>query len=782
MDFELLKEALFKSDALRADDDIQQDVVERIQPLRAEGWPLDLNPRVREALVQARIHKPYRHQAEAIQRSLEGHDVVLESPTASGKTLAFTAPMLHALLEDYRAHALMIYPMKALAFDQRLQLRKICEPLGIESWPYDGDTDKEHKDAMRASPPQVLLTNPEYLNASFLGHADKWQHFLNNLRYVVIDEMHEYRGFFGSNMALLLRRFFLQLERLGTHPRVFLSTATCANPVEHAKNLTGRDVKLVQARNVLLPKRHFFFVKPEIPEHLYWQIFQLRIENAAIAILQAGLQALIFCPTKRFLEDAFRNCQAKVAELGFDYNQLSIFHADLKHETRQSIQQDIKDGETRVIFTTNALELGLDIGGLDGVVLAGFPSNIMSAWQQIGRAGRGWDRDAFVLFYAMNDPIDQFFVNNINAFLNRQFDHLVVDPKNDQLIENHLPALVQETNGEPIASDRQVLGNSFYDAYIKDGGKPIKGWRPQYYMNLRGSIGRSYKLKRENEEVGQISELRRFREAYTGAIFTFFGRKYRVRAHEEDAVILEAAEPNLRTDAGFYPALYRGQLIDGFAYGDLQVIHGKLNITQNFTGYKLIDERTEEVRESHPSSQALYQNNLHAVWFDVPEENGNPEGIGALENILRVGAMFVIPADRFDTSTWSTLKDGLTVYYYENYEGGIGVARKFFEVWPNVLTKGIEVAQNCPCRSGCQNCIEPAKTWNSSNTAIDKQAGLELAKHLLATEKGGPDLQMRNGRLVKIMQDNMSTVISVRVEEPCKEQAEAEHECDREKC
>ncbi len=750
MNFENLKAELYRSDALRADDEMQQKVVDRIKPEQTDRWPLELNFQVRESLLQAGIDKPYLHQAEAIQRSLEGSDVVLESPTASGKTLAFTAPMLHELLKDSSAHALMIYPMKALAFDQRLQLRKVCEPLKIESWPYDGDTDKEHKDAMRAAPPQILLTNPEYLNSSFLAYAEKWRGFLANLRYIVIDEMHEYRGFFGSNMALLLRRFFLQLERLGSSPRVFLSTATCANPVEHAKNLTGRDVELVQARDVLRPRRHFLFVNPVIPEHLYRPIFQLRIENAAMAILRAGLQALIFCPTKRFLEDAFRKCQSSAAELGLDANHLSIFHADLKHKTRQEIQQKIKERKTRVIFTTNALELGLDIGGLDGVVLAGFPSNIMSAWQQIGRAGRSWDRDAFVLFYAMNDPIDQFFANNVKSFLYRPFDHLVVDPKNNQLIENHLPALVQETAGKLQEVDKRVLGSAFYDACIQEGGKPIKNYRPQYYMNLRGSIGRSYMLKRGREEVGQISEFRRFREAYTGAIFTFFGRKYRVRAHEEDAVILDEAEPNLRTDAGFYTALYRNQFMDGYAYGDLHVIHGKLNITQNFTGYNLVDERSEEVRETRRSAEALYQNNLHAVWFDVPAENGNPEGIGALENILRVGAIFVIPADRFDTSTWSTLKDGLTVYYYENYEGGIGVARKFFEVWPTVLHKGIEVAENCPCRSGCQNCIEPAKSWNSSNTVIDKRAGIELAQYLLTVEKAGPDLQMRNGRFVRI--------------------------------
>ena len=267
---------------------------------------------------------------------------MLESPTASGKTLAFTAPMLHTLLEDPNAHALMIYPTKALAFDQRMQIRPLCESLGIESWPYDGDTDREHRGVMRESPPQILLTNPEYLNMSFLAWRDQWAGLLSKLKFVVIDEMHEYRGFFGSNMALLLRRFFLQLERLGASPRFFLSTATCANPEEHAMNLTGRHAKVISARNILRPQRHFLFVKPDIPDYRYWQILQLRIEQAALAILQEGMQALIFCPTKRFLEEAFRECQAKANERGFDPDLLSAFHADLNNRRRQEIQQKIK--------------------------------------------------------------------------------------------------------------------------------------------------------------------------------------------------------------------------------------------------------------------------------------------------------------------------------------------------------------------------------------------------------------------------------------------------------
>ena len=750
MRLEVLCARLREFDALRDDDIIQQGVVGRQRPESARGWPKELHSRVRVALAQSGVDRPYLHQAEAITRSIQGQDIVLESPTASGKTLAFTAPMLNALVQDFNAHALMIYPMKALAFDQRTQIRSLCESLHIESWHYDGDTDEEHKRVMRDNPPQILLTNPEYLNTSFLGWSDTWEKFLRRLKFIVIDEMHEYRGFFGSNMALLLRRFFLHLERLGARPTVFLSTATCANPREHARSLTGRDVEVISARDVLRPARHFLFINPQIPEHLYWQIFQRRIENAAMAILRAGLQALVFCPTKRFLEEVFRNCQRRAEELGLEPAAFSAFHADLKNETRHNIQSKIKDGETRVVFTTNALELGLDIGGLDGVVLAGFPSNIMSAWQQIGRAGRGWERDAFVLFYAMNDPIDRFFVSNIDAFLNRPFDHLVVDPNNEELIENHLPSLVAETGGTLYEGDFQTLGSAFYHAAKRSRGKPIKNYRPQFYVDLRGSIGSSYALKRGEQELGQVSEMRRFREAYIGAIFTFFGRKYRVHAHESDAVVLEDAEPHMKTDAGFYTVLHQNVIHDGLGYGDLEVFHGTLNFQMNFTGYKLVDERGGEVKQVVQSNASLYHNNLHAVWFNVPEDGGNAGGIGALENLLRVGAMFVIPADRFDTSTWSKTSDGCTVYYYENYKGGIGVAKKFYEVWPETLRKGIEIAEKCACRNGCQNCIEPPKSWSSSGAEINKGSGIALAKQLLGARAAGPDYKFRNGMMARL--------------------------------
>ena len=738
-------------DALRDNDTINQGELDRIQPAYADEWPVQLNPAVRAALVQTGISKPYQHQADAIAKALGGADVVLESPTASGKTLAFTAPMLHALKEHPGSHAMMIYPMKALAFDQREQIRQICQPLGIESWPYDGDTEEDAKGLLRQHPPRILLTNPEYLNMSFLGSREAWARqpegarFLRNLRYIVIDEMHEYRGFFGGNMALLLRRFFLYLKRIEANPQVFLSTATCANPQEHAKSLTGRDVEVVSARGVLRPKRHFIFVDPEIRDYKYWDILRLRVENAALAALTEGLQVLIFCPTKRFLEAAFAKCRQTALDRGLDPEELTAFHADLNPKRRQDIQQDIKAGKIRVVFTTNALEIGLDVGGLDGVILAGFPSSIMSAWQQIGRAGRGWDRDAFVLFYSMNDPIDRFFVGNMNAFLEKPFDELVVDPANEELIDNHLASLIEETGAKFLPADEEVLGSEFYAAATMNPVRVPMGSKPQHRLSLRGGIGQSFKVKRQNEELGQISAMRKFREAYVGARFPFFGHRYHVRSHEEQAIVLEDCEQYLRTEPGFFTVLSRSNFFEGLGYGDMSVYYGALDIVLNFTGYKLVDDRSGEVVATGGDANALFLKNLHSFWIDVPQSETAVDGIGAVEHMVRVGTMFVIPADRFDTSTYSRTGGELSAYCYENYRGGIGVAKKLFSVWQVALAKGAEIARNCKCSTGCQNCIEPAKSWNISNANIAKVKGLELAEELLDRARQGPDYRYYNG-------------------------------------
>ena len=246
-------------------------------------------------------------------------------------------------------------------------------------------------------------------------------------------------------------------------------------------------------------------------------------------------------------------------------------------------------------------------------------------------------------------------------------------------------------------------------------------------------------MKYKREEIGQISDMRRLREAYIGAVFTFLGKTYRVTAHEEKAVLLGDSEDYLRTTPKLFTYLSYNDLFQSLVYTDVVIYYGSLNLVTNFNGYRLIDERNDQVVGEGGHNEALNENNRHAFWICWNQQNSlTNEGVGALEHLIRVGSMFVIPADRFDTSTYLRLGDEPTAFYYENYSGGIGVAKKLFEVWPSALEKGIEVATNCRCRRGCQNCIEPAKSWNSSNAPIDKNSGVRLARALLRETDDNP--------------------------------------------
>lgn len=741
MNMKLLLERLRALEAIRSADRVANDTLDRIRPQMAEAWPSSVHPAVRRALGDFGLRKPFQHQVAAVEASLSGRDVVMESPTASGKTLGFLVPMFDVLLRQPDSHGLLIYPTKALAFDQRSKIQDFCDQLGegrrIESWPYDGDSDQDMRNAIRKRPPALLMTNPEYLNRSFLAYRDQWKPFLARLRFIVLDEVHEYRGFFGTGMALLLRRFLLQLNRLGASPRIFMATATCANPEEHATALTGRTMKLVQARDSLRPQREFIFVDPAIPDFRYRDIFRLRIELAALACLEAGAQVLIFCPSKRFLEEAFARTRKLAEEKSQDPNLFAPFHADLNPGIRRELQERIRTGEVRVIFATNALELGLDIGGLDGVILAGFPSNIMGAWQRIGRAGRSADHDAFVLFYAMNDPIDRFFASNLPAFLTKPYDELVVYPDNEEMIQRHLPSLREEASGSLRAAERSILGEAFHGAAERDRSLIPKGYKPQQGINLRGSFGRTFALKQGNRELGQISDERRFREVYLGAVFRFAGVRYEVTSHESDSVHLSDAQPNVRTDPSFFTTVRPTGVLDSTGLSDgTALFYGTLDIYTGFNGYRIVDEQSGEVKERVQASDGRSLRNLHGFWIQFASDGEDErQGIGGFEHLLRVGTSFVIPVDRFDTGTHAEAGSACIAYYFENYPGGIGVARKLWSEWQKALTEGIKIAENCRCSKGCLNCIEPPKSFISAN--IDKHAGIALARKALAATNGG---------------------------------------------
>ena len=747
-----VSEVLRAFDALRdhvdggQGDRVETRVVPRESPRFAPLSALDrVSPAIQRVVEARGVNALYEHQAAAVKCARTGADVVLEAPTASGKTLAFAIPMLERLLANPKSHALLLHPMKALSNDQKRQIdelaggltgqRKIC------CWPYDGDTEADYRSLLRKDPPAILLTNPEMLHLSFLWHADKHDAFLRGLCFIVIDEIHEYRGYFGSNVALLLRRFLEKLERIGNRPQLFLATATCANAKEHAERLTGRSCELVRAVGKMGPERHFAFINPHsIPDYQFYDIYRLRIARAGLACASLGLSTIVFCPSRKFAEDVCVVARRDADAHGVDPVKIVPYKSGLLAEKRREIEEGLRSGKYQVVFCTNALELGIDIGRLDICVLAGFPDNAMSAWQRIGRTGRSLQKEAYVLFYAMNDAFDQFYADNIDAFLQKPLDEIVLSIENEELMKRHVPYLLRETAWDLPESCQTRLGRSFYECarQVVADQKPSHQVPNYKQLDVRGSSGQILKLVHDGKEIGTISDVQRFREAYIGAVYSHCGKPYRIVGYTADEIQLQETEHYYRTEPTFWTQVPPGEVLKGRRYGEhLAAYCGKITVFENFAGYKLIDSSNDEVLEdiSRPDAR---RDNPHAFWVSVEDTNALEmasvdQGVRALEHLLRVGAGFVIPCDRHDISTTT---QGSIVYVYENVTGGIGIAEKAFEVWQDILKEGMNIAKKCACLEGCPRCICPPRRRGADQ--LSKQAGLQLADRLLHFARSGP--------------------------------------------
>ena len=598
------------------------------------------------------------------------------------------------------------------------------------------------------------------LHNSFLGHADIWSEFYRGLTWVVVDEMHEYRGYFGSNVAMILRRFSHHLASRGVRPQFFLSSATCANAREHAENLTGRPFVEVNASNGMRPRREFTFVRPDIPDYQYWEILQLRVVKAGLACLSRGKSVLAFCPTRKFAEACHLSAMRELEKLGEERRQgieadaIRVFRAGLSVDERHAVQEGLKRGTVRLAFTTNALEMGIDIGGLDGIIMAGFPDSMMSAWQRIGRAGRSWDANAFVLYYSRNNPLDQFYAENLGGFLRKPLDDLVVNPENEDLIEKHLPSLLFET---PDAADSDgCLGSAMSEAAqkkLRRGARAVASgrWRPHPSLNIRGTGSGTFVLKEGKKEIGTLSGQQQFREAYERAIYLHGGRTYRVREISSTGsggeILLEPVDSGLRTNATTSTFVTERDIYDGRRWtaggSEVSAFYGKMLISESMNAIEEVNARTGDVvdRWVPQFNTAKQFDNAHAFW--VQEETGSDlakEGVSAFQQLLRVGALFSIPLDAHDIYPHAVAREQ-KAYIIESYPGGIGIAKKMLERWRSVLEVGIRVAESCKCPRGCPNCIVPPR----SRDDVNKIAGIRFARAVLESTSHRADFEYRNG-------------------------------------
>jgi DEAD/DEAH box helicase domain-containing protein len=702
----------------------------------------------------------YRHQVDAIQAVRDGGNVVLSTPTASGKTLGFNLPVFERLAADPQATALYVYPMKALANDQLATLRALEQATGLRfgAAAYDGDTPQSARARIR-NRSRLVVTNPYGLH-HYLSHHRLWARFFSNLAVVVIDEAHWYRGVFGSNVAFVLRRLRRVLDHYGADPQVMLASGTIANPAEHSERLVGKSCQVIAADGAAHGPKHF----------LVWDTARLpgRSAHRQVADLLA-LYAKHDCQTICFtVSRQTAELTARWAAEQAPGRRIVPYRAGYRAEDRRRIEQALKDGTVDGVASTNALELGIDIGGLDAAILASYPGTMMSTWQQAGRAGRG-AATALVTLVAFEGPLDQYLARHPQELLTKPHEHAVVDLDNPYVLNGHVLCAAAEL---PITDrDEAFFGPKLPDAlaHWEQTGRLAgtsagwihhgQGWPvgdvsldaiDAGRVEVRCSDGNGDASRSGRGRLLEVlSERRAYACAHPGAILYHQGNSYRILsldvahgvATARQVATEEYTEP-INQPSLTVTAERRQRPLGGSRHGAGGTLFvGTVDVTDQFIGYRR--KHYDRVVQTCDLELPPVEFATVAVWCAVSSRIRDAVrgagrdwlgGLHAAEHaMIHLLPLFAM-CDKRDVGGTSTaahpdVGGGAVIFIYDGYPGGIGIAEKAFEVFEQLASATFEMVRDCDCEDGCPSCVYDRQCGND-NQFMDKQAALLLLDRL----------------------------------------------------
>jgi DEAD/DEAH box helicase domain-containing protein len=702
------------------------------------------------ALADQGVEKLYSHQARAIDAAIAGDDVLAVTPTASGKTLVFAVPVLEAVREDPASRGLFLYPTKALAQDQVAGLRALATAMSPLRPPrfeiYDGDTPGHMRRKIKADPPEVLITNPDMLHLGILAYHQDWQSFLRGLRWIVLDELHVYRGVFGAHVHHILARLRRLCARLGAHPRFVAASATVGNPAEFAEKLTGRRFTVVEDSGAPRSERHVVFLNPRTVSP-YTAAVRVIAEAA-----RSELRTIAFTKARRVTELLHTWLARQDPALA---RRIAPYRAGYLPEERRRIEARLFSGELRAVVTTSALELGIDVGDLDVCVLVGYPGSLMSSWQRIGRVGRK-ERDAAVVLVAMPDALDQYVVSHPDLFFGGAFEHAVLDPSNPIVAGNHLVCAAAE---EPIdlreADEAGGLGRAFHDRLVADGRLAAdadgKRWysfrrRPHRDVNPR-SAGRPFAIveNKTGRLLGTVDGMRVYHECHPEAIYLHGGRSYLVRDLDDDKkkVTVEPARVDYYTVVLGEKETEILETLETSRVGEHDVGLGRLRVTVRIRGYQKKRLFGGETISEHPliAPPLIYETvgfwiALHPDWPAAFSAEGLHfmGGIHAVEHATIGLFPLLAIADRGDVGgisyTGHPQVGGPAVFVYDAAHGGAGLAEQGFREVERLLRATLAHVSACECDDGCPSCIQSPRCGNG-NKPLDKEASLLVLRAVL---------------------------------------------------
>ena len=750
--------SLARFEQLLAQPDSPVRAIRRINPRPAESMPLpeDTHPLLRQALAQTGITQLFTHQALAYQHVRQGRNVVVVTPTASGKTLCYNLPVLQRILEEPGARAFYLFPTKALAEDQLASLTRLIDASGaaIGAFTYDGDTPQDARRKIRERA-NIVLTNPDMLHSGILPHHTRWAKAFENLRYFVIDELHAYRGVFGSHLANLLRRLRRICHFYGSQPTFICCSATIANPQELAERLTGQTFELVDRNGAPAGEKYFVFWNPPVVNRQLGirRSYLHETRRLARELIERGQQTLVFANHRLAMEVLLTYLKSDFQHAPMGSAGVRGYRGGYLPRQRREIERSLRDGDVRAVVSTNALELGVDIGSLDAVILAGYPGTISATLQRAGRAGRR-QRPSLAVLVASSAPLDQYVVEHPDYFFENSPEHACINPDNLEIALQHLRCAAFEL---PLRQG-EVFGSHPIEplcAFLEEAGflhKSGRQWHwiadsyPADAVSLRSVTSDNFvviDVTRGEQVIGEVSFSSALTTLHEKAIYLHEATPYQVERfdYEGRKAYVRRTDCDYFTEAIDYTQINILEVFDQAPLAGASAAHGDVRVNRQVVGWKKIKFHTlENVGSGH---LFLPEQEIHttAFWLHFPNPFLNQltafspdqrqSGVTGLGHALRSIAALLLMCDPHDLGL-AFSGEQLPVYepdlfLYDAYPGGIGQSLPLFKLRHALLAHAHQLIQDCPCELGCPSCVGPPGEVGDGG----KQAALALLALLL---------------------------------------------------
>lgn len=744
-------------DVIRATPEIMVNVTEwRTIPAREADYadfPGALRPELRAALEEKGIRRLYTHQASAFQLIASGRNVVTVTPTASGKTMTYNLPVMQKLLEDDSARALYLFPTKALAQDQVAELQETVQTMGVDikTHTYDGDTPPTVRTAIRNSG-HIVVTNPDMLHSAILPHHTKWVKLFENLKFIVIDEIHTYRGVFGSHVANVIRRLKRICRFYGSNPQFICASATIANPREHAERLIGEAVALVDNNGAPSGEKHFIFYNPPVVNQQLGIRKSSVLETRRLAglLLKQGIQTIVFARSRVRVEILLTYLQDLIKDqLG--PRTIRGYRGGYLPKQRREIEQGLRSGDIRGVVSTNALELGIDIGQLQACVLNGFPGTIASTWQQSGRAGRRHET-AVTFLVASSNPLDQYVIQNPNYFFERSPEQARIHPDNLLILLDHVKCAAYELpfrEGDSFGEERLVDLLEFLaeERVLHRNGETFY-WMEQSFpannISLRSAAQENIviiDMTNGHRVIGEVDRFSAQTLVHEEAIYIHEGVQYQVEKldYEEKKAYVREVEVDYFTDANLaveLKILHADRERHGNGY---TTNYGEVTVHARATIFKKIKLRTHENIGSGPIRLPEEELHTSAYWITLSDELGGMKtandlqfALLGLSNVLIHIAPLFLMCDPLDIRVVPQVKAVQsklpTIFFYDRYPGGVGLSERLYEVHDRLFGEARRILSGCSCLSGCPACVGPIEEVG----LLGKSLALELIERMAA--------------------------------------------------